>query len=491
MRVTPPPPASARVVWEEGMYLAPHHFQAQRRHFEDGVAQAVTALFPFAWGLASVAHDVEALANGTFALTRAKGLLPDGTPFQLPDADTPPPALALAEVFSPARDTHTVHLVLPPWRRDGANVSDPTAVDDLSDASREWREGTAERRDGLADAALGVATATPRYVAISREVVDEASGRDAAVIRFASKNLTLALDDALPEDAVQLPIARIQRDGRGRFVVDEQFVPPCLSYAASPQLVLMLRGIVGMLEAKGAALAATLSPTGSSGSAEAPSAYAGNELATRWLLHAVRSAEAPLRHLQAIRHAHPERLWRELSRLAGALCTFSLTTDPRDLPTYAHDDLGRCFGALERHVRSNLDVVIAASAVVVPLARTSDVLHAATVADPRCFLPGARWFLGVTAAIPPNEIATRVPQLVKACASKYVLELVRRAYPGLAMQHVPVPPPGLAPRANVTYFELVLAGPCGQGLQDSREFGVYVPDGLPQAVLELAVLVPG
>ena len=476
------------------MYLAPHHFQAQRRHFEDGVAHAIAALFPFAWGVSIAGIDTEALANGTLAVARAQGLFPDGTPFQIPDADTPPPSLALAAVFSPARDVHTVHLVIPPWRRDGANVAGaedarPGAAgsDALGDgASAYGASAYGESADGER------ASEVPRYVAVARDVVDEASGRDTAQIRFAAKNLTLALDDALPPDAVQLPIARIRRDGAGRYVVDEQFVPPCLTYAASPQLVAMLRGLVGMLEAKGAALAATLT-AGAAGPASAaggPSAYAGNELATRWLLHAVRSAEAPLRHLQAIRHAHPARLWREVSRLAGALCTFSLTAQPRDLPMYAHDDLGGSFAALERHVRTHLDVVVAAAAVVVPLARVSAVLHTATITEPRCFLPGARWFLGVTSTLPAAEVAARVPQLVKACASKYVLELVRRAYPGLALQHTPAPPPGLAPRPGITYFELTLAGPCGQGLQDSREFGVYVPDGLPDAALEVAVLVP-
>jgi type VI secretion system protein ImpJ len=92
--------------------------------------------------------------------------------------------------------------------------------------------------------------------------------------------------------------------------------------------------------------------------------------------------------------------------------------------------------------------------------------------------------------MPAAEVAARVPALVKACASKYVLELVRRAYPGLTVAHVPAPPAGLAPRPGVTYFELTLAGPCAQALRDTREFGVYVPDGVPDAHLELAVLVP-
>ena len=76
------------------------------------------------------------------------------------------------------------------------------------------------------------------------------------------------------------------------------------------------------------------------------------------------------------------------------------------------------------------------------------------------------------------------------CASKYVLELVRRAFPGLTVDHVPAPPPGLAPRGELAYFEITLAGPCAQGIRDSKEIGVYVPAGLPDAALEVAVLTP-
>jgi type VI secretion system protein ImpJ len=208
------------------------------------------------------------------------------------------------------------------------------------------------------------------------------------------------------------------------------------------------------------------------------------------MLHAVRSAEAPLRHLLAARTAHPERLWRELSRLAGALCTLAIGASARELPTYAHDDLGGAFDALERHVRQHLDVVVASRVVVMPLTRSTDTLHVTPVGDPRCFQHGARWFLAVRSSVGPAETAARVPVLAKACASKFVLELVRRAFPGLPLEHLPAPPPTLAPRPDRTYFAITLGGPCEKALQESHEFGVYVPDGIPDATLELAVMVP-
>jgi type VI secretion system protein ImpJ len=290
---------------------------------------------------------------------------------------------------------------------------------------------------------------------------------------------------------VALPVARIRRDSGGRYVVDPDYVAPALQIGASDRLLEILRSVIGMLEAKGASLSASLGPAGIQLGGAAPAAYIGNELATRWLLHAVRSAETPLRHLLATRRAHPERLWAELARLSGALCTFSLTTQARELPTYAHDDLGGCFGALERHLRTHLDVVVAAKAVVVPLPRGSDTLFGASIADPRCFDPAARWFLGVRSTLPARDLIPRVPQLFKVCARKFVLELARRAFPGLTLEHVPAPPAGLAPRGELTYFEIVRDGPCSQALNQTHEIGVYAPDSLGEPTMELAVLVAG
>jgi type VI secretion system protein ImpJ len=449
----------------------------QRRHFDEAVALTVSALFAFPYGVAALDVDEEALHNGTLALRHARGVLPDGTPFRIPDADPAPEPGALADRFSPARDGHVVHLVLPAWRRDDGNV-DGLPVEGNGAA---WPPTNGN-----------AAHSASRFVAVEHEVVDEVTGLDRASLPFAAKNFRLLLDDEVGAGDVSLPIARVRRDGAGRFVLDPMYVPPCVQIGASPRLLALLQQLIGMLEAKGATLAAATRPLpGPPVPGAAPSAYAGNEVATRWLLHAVRSAEAPLRHLLATRGAHPERLWLELARLAGALCTFSLTAQPRDLPLYAHDDLGGCFAALERHLREHLDVVVASRALVAPLTRVSDVLHTAAVADPRAFEPGARWFLAARSPVGAVETAARVPQFVKACAAKFVLELVRRAYPGMALEHLPVPPAGIAPRADTAYFEITLAGPCAQGLRDTREFGVYVPDALPDASLELVVLAPG
>ena len=53
----------SRVVWSEGMYLGPHHFQAQSRYFEDSVHSATTSLWFEPFGLSGYELDAEALRN--------------------------------------------------------------------------------------------------------------------------------------------------------------------------------------------------------------------------------------------------------------------------------------------------------------------------------------------------------------------------------------------------------------------------------------------
>lgn len=463
------PAAVARVVWEEGMHLAPHHFQLHRRHLEATATAAIDVLHAFPYGVAACELDAEALRNGTLSLRHARGMLPDGTPFDIPDGDQAPAPSPLATRFSPTHDAHLVHLALPAWRGTAANV---------------WHD---QPPVGLEPPP---ARETHRFLRVEQAIIDETSGQDPASVTFAARQFRLLLDTEVTPDLITLPIGRVRRDGAGSYVLDASFIPTCVHFGASAWLLEFTHRLVGMLEAKGQALAATLTPAGSAPATGAPAAYAGNELATRWLLHAVRTAEAPLRHMLRSREAHPEQLWLEVLRLAGALCTFSLTTQARDLPAYDHDAPEACFTAIERFLREQLDVVVSVRAVVTPLVQVADVLYGAPIADPRCYEPTARWFLAVRSSVGVSNTVALVPQLTKVCATKFVLELVRRAYHGLPMEHVPSPPAALAPRPEFAYFELTLDGPCAKALRDTRELGVYVPNGLPDIELFAAVLVP-
>ena len=85
----------SRVVWSEGMYIGPHHFQAQSRYFEDSAQFVAAALRRDYYGFLGCEVDGEALRNGTLAVVHARGIFPDGLLFKMPEADPLPPRAPL------------------------------------------------------------------------------------------------------------------------------------------------------------------------------------------------------------------------------------------------------------------------------------------------------------------------------------------------------------------------------------------------------------
>ena len=173
----------SRVVWSEGMYLGPHHFQVQSRYFEDTIRFATSSLWFEAWGFAACALDPEALRNGTISLLHARGMFPDGLAFHMPESDPVPEPRAIGDLFPPNRESITVLLTVPERRQNGLNCVP-------------------------AEAANGQHT---RFVAEKRLLHDETTGVDEKLVPLGRKNISLTLDTESLEGLQSIPVARVTR----------------------------------------------------------------------------------------------------------------------------------------------------------------------------------------------------------------------------------------------------------------------------------------
>ena len=71
------------VIWAKGTFLTPQHLQAQDRFIESALQFRLEALNFRPWGFADLRIRHEALSEGSFAISRATGIFPDGLPFAL------------------------------------------------------------------------------------------------------------------------------------------------------------------------------------------------------------------------------------------------------------------------------------------------------------------------------------------------------------------------------------------------------------------------
>jgi type VI secretion system protein ImpJ len=440
-------------VWSEGMYLGPHHFQAQNRYFEDALEFVTSSLWRDAYGFAGLQFDQDALRNGTLALTHARGLFADGLAFDLPGSDSAPQPRDFASLFSPVADHLTLSLALPATVRDGQNVS-----------------------------AQAVSNST-RYRAWEQKMPDQNTGLDEKTIEVGRKNLLLLAETELSDRYVSLPVVRVLRDGSGRYEADSTFIPPSLSLNASPALTALLRRLIDILDEKNAMF--TQEQQQRNGVFQA--GMSARHVAQYWFLHAINSNRPALGHM-LLSQAHPQDLYREMSRLGGALCTFGLEAHPRSLPTYDHNALGDCFAKLDEHIRRHLEIVLPSKAIKIPLRAIESFLYHGDVTDERCVGP-ARWILEIQSPTGEADLIATVPKLVKICSARFIGELIRRALPGLGLNHLSVLPPQIAARVESQYFSINRVGPCWETIVQTRQAGVYVPAEIPSPQLSLIVLL--
>ena len=444
---------STKVLWGEGQFLRPQHFQLQDAYHELRLAEIASSLHPYAWGLRKLGIDVDALSSGVLRIEHLQLILPDGELFNAPQDDPLPAPLSLHHTEAGVSDI-TFHAVMAPVRSTGGNLNAP---------------GTS------GDGAV-------RYVQknqASPDLFTQAAEADTAVLQ---KVLRLQADTEPRDHLVSLPLCRVRRNATGGFELDTRFMAPSASIEANPALRQLLRRLLDTLQAKVNALY---------GFHREPSRHViefrSGDIASFWLLHTASSAFAALSHLHHHPGLHPERLFQQLLQLAGALMTFSKSYTLADLPSYQHQQPGASFARLETIIQELLETVISTRYFAIALREGKPSFHSGVLETDK-ITAQTTLVLGVKAAMPPAEMVEIVPMRFKAGAPDDVEKLVLSAMSGIRLTHLPQVPAAIPVRPGCYYFELESKSPLYERMLKAQNITVYAPAGMPDLELELFAL---
>ena len=81
---------NAKILWGEGLFLRPQHFQHQDSYTDTLARHHNLAANPFAWGVRDLDLDVESLKNGILRFKRISAIFPNGDFFIAPEVDQLP-----------------------------------------------------------------------------------------------------------------------------------------------------------------------------------------------------------------------------------------------------------------------------------------------------------------------------------------------------------------------------------------------------------------
>jgi len=436
--------ANNRVVWSEGLFLQPQHFQQQDRYFERYVESRCQSLISHSWGFTEIEIERDYLRIGKFGLRRAAGVFPDGTPVRMPDDDPLPEPI---EIGTEVRD-QIIYLAVPLRRADSLEVDRTGAADDLA-----------------------------RYTPRQRETRDATSpSGNPALLEVSALRTRFLLASDVTEAYGCLPLAHLVECRPDRQVVlDESFMPTVLHTRAATRLATFVTELLGLLHQRGEALGGRVAATGRGGAAE---------IADFLLLQTVNRYEPLIAHFAETAAVHPEELFRVCVSAAGELATFTTPSKRAPaLPGYRHDRLRESFEPVMAALRASLSAVLEQRAIPIPLESKKFGISVATVSD-RSLYTTAVFVLAARADLPAEELRRRFPAQLKIGPVEKIRELVNLQLKGVPVHPMPVAPRQIPFHAGFVYFELDQTNELWSQLQTSGGIAMHVAGEFPGLTLE-------
>jgi type VI secretion system protein ImpJ len=434
----------SKVVWSEGMFLRPQHFQQQDRYFESYVEGRCRTLQSCYWGFASLEIDPQLLKLGKISVNRCHAVFPDGTPVSVPDGNVAPDIIDIPENLANA-----IVYIGVPLRRAGA----VEVQLDHSDQS------------------------LTRYKAVDSEIFDTVSGyTDDETVQTGQLRLRLLLQDEDHSGYALLGMVKIkERKEDKSIVLDEAYIPPLLDAHINVTTSGFLNELSGSLYQRGESLAGRLKDSGRSGSAE---------ISDYLMLQLVNRIGPITDHLKHLRQLHPVDLYFELLQMSGELSTFtSAEKRPPKLPPYNHDDLQGTFTPLIQSLRKGLSAVLEQSAISLELVERKYGIRVSPIND-RSLIDTAAFVLAVKASMPIEQLRGSFPSQVKIAPVERIRDLVNAQLPGISLQSLPVAPRQIPYHSGYAYYQLDKSSEFWRELRQSGGFALHLGGDFPGLEIE-------
>ncbi|MCA9574641.1 MAG: type VI secretion system baseplate subunit TssK, partial [Myxococcales bacterium] len=428
-----------RVLWSEGLLMAPQHLQCADAFHEGALQARLDAVEPLNWGVISAALDDQALNREQVSLSRFEGIMPDGTLLAIgPGHPELPPARPLDQHFPINQQTLDVFLAVPLEREGRPNADDV-------------------RGKGA------------RYFVDTRSVHDRYGAAAAHSVQVANRNVVLLFGDEPREGFTSIKVFEIVRTDAGGLALSDPYIPPCVRISASPFLMSGLRRLLSAMSTRRAALGRARRERG-----DASVEYNAADVTRYLLLNAVNTYLPVVNHLVDSEDFSPRRTYLLLTQLAGQLSTFSADFDPLSIPKFKYTDLRDTFESLFAVLMSLLHASVKEHFVAVTLEARADGMHLGEFKDNRLFECG-EFLLGVRAKLSDGEVGTQLPRLSKIASWQDINALLASAVPGAPVEVTYTPPAQVPVRAGTTYFRVKIDNQFWRNVMVERKLAVYLP----------------
>lgn len=442
---------SPKIIWTEGMFLRPQHFQYLEQHLSSQAQWRQTAAHTNFWGFHELELDQSALGLGLIQVSRASGVLPDGTAFSFSAAHAPAPLVIPADTYD-----QRVYLALPRLRAEGSEV----AFDD------------------------GANQSAARYRVIESELADRCDHDNApALVQQGLLRWQLLLEHQIDGDWVALPLALVrEKKAESAIVLEPEYIAPVLHYSLSPALHHYTKELYGLLTARCELLAQRMRQLGS---------LMAGDMAELMALQSLNAYRNRVWGLLQLPRQHPEQWYVLMLEVLGAVSTHSQQEkQPDTWPPYVHDDLQQSFRPLMEQLRVALNTILEQVAIRIELQDRGQGVRLGQVPDAQ-LLQHAQFVLAIRADLPEEQIRQHFPAQVKLGPANRIHDLVHLQLPGVMLRSLSYVPRELPLHSGFVYFGLEQHGDMWRQLQQQGSLALHLAGEFPGLELECWAIKQG
>lgn len=432
-----------KVVWREGLFVRPQHFQQNDRHFDFEIMNRTRSLHTNNWGFFELDLDEHLLNSGKIIIKKASGVFKDGTLFDIN-----------AKTNSLIIDIKTNHigkilyLSLPIYIEN----NDEIHFEEQKNLQTRFRAKTVS---GIPNINSG-----------------ESSSCELLVANY---NFKLSFEEE-SESYVTLPICKISDVTiSGGISLDKDFSSIFLYFNFSDILFSQLKEIMSIIIFRAEKLADKIVDV----------VMKTTEIGDYLLLQLLNKVESQLNFLLTQDKVHPDRIFYVLISFVSELAVF-MKKEKRltSQITYNHEKQFESFQNVFKELKSMLTTVMEQNSVLLPINKVKYGIHIAQIND-RELITNSTFIFSVSSDISSSKIREFLDVSLKFGTVETIRNLVNFHLVGFKLKPLSNAPKEIPYKVNHLYFKLELNEENIEELLKSAGFAFHLSTEIPNIEFSL------
>lgn len=421
------------VVWREGLFLRPQHFQQNDRHYDYELRTRTIEASPNNWGLYDLEIDLNFLKSGKFALNRVYGVMPDGTL-----VDISAKSHGLVKHLEQIDAGKSLFLALP------MNLGYEDTVS-FEDEKKKSLRVVAKREKDVPNINAGEKSETELLIA--------------------QYNFQILKEEELNEGYQYIKIAKISNiSDSGEITLEKEFMPTFLHMDNASYLQAAMQELQKVLHFRIDKISEKLSD----------SSVQAAELGDYLLLQLIHRFYNRLGFYLSNSKVHPQTIFLELNSLIAELAVFM--TKEKKLNKqflYDHKMQQQSFDEIMYELKTMLSAVLEQHSIKLPVEKRKYGIFVSKIED-KSLVNGSSFVLAVTADIESDKLKKLLQANLKIGTIETIRDLVNYHLAGFKLKPLPVAPRQIPYRVNHIYFKLQLTQADKEKLYNSGGMAMHL-----------------